>query len=123
MLAFNFFGHHVEGGSIFMFPLTILFVISLALFAYLLAKASQSITLIKVFRHLGLLIMAYGVFGTLVGLLQMFGALETLNENLSLQVISGGVKVALLNVAYGAAYFFIVQLLYIILCLRSRATA
>jgi len=120
MLAFNYFTHHVEGGSLFMFPLTILFIFNLGLFVYLLIRNDQTNKMLKLFRQVGLLIMAYGMFGTLVGFLQMFEALESIKDSLPLQVISGGVKVALLNVAYGTAYFFIIQLLYMYLTIRTK---
>jgi len=115
MLASNFFNHQIEGGVYFMAPITLLFFINLILFIYILVKKSFESDLVEIFKHIGLLIFGYGMFGTLMGFIQMFDALEALKETLPLPIISGGVKVALLNVLYGAGYFFIIQSGYILL--------
>ena len=115
MLAFNFFSHQIEGGIYFMAPLTLLFFINVILFIYILVKKSFESNLVVIFKHIGFLIFGYGMFGTLTGFLQMFDALEAMKETLPLSVISGGVKVALLNVVYGAAYFCLCQTGYITL--------
>lgn len=123
MLAFNFFSHQIEGGIYFMAPLTLLFFTNMMLFIYILVKKSYESNLVVIFKHIGLLIFGYGMFGTLAGFLQMFDALEAMKEALPLSVISGGVKVALLNVLYGAGYFCIIQTCYIALkWLTSKRT-
>jgi flagellar motor component MotA len=115
MLAFNFFSHQIEGGVYFMAPITILFFINMILFIYIFVKKTFESGLVEIFKHVGLLIFGYGMFGTLMGFMQMFDALEAMKETLPLSIISGGVKVALLNVLYGAGYFFIIQACYILL--------
>ena len=110
MLAFNYFSHHIEGSIYFMAPLTFLFAISVLLFIYILMKKDFNSNLVDVIKHIGILIFMYGIFGTLFGFMQMFDALESIKEGLPLSVISGGVKVALLNVLYGAGYFCLNQL-------------
>jgi len=120
MLAFNFFSHHVEGSIYFMAPLTFLFSINIILFIYIFLKKDFESNHLTAFKHIGLLIFAYGMFGTLVGFLQMFDALEAVKETLPLSVISGGVKVALLNVLYGAGYFCLSQAGYITLKIISK---
>ncbi len=120
MLAFNFFSHHVEGSIYFMAPLTFLFSVNFVLFIYMLLKKEFESTIMVVFKHIGFLIVAIGMFGTLVGFLQMFDALESMKETLPLSVISGGVKVALLNVLYGVGYFCISHTGYITLKIVSK---
>lgn len=115
MLAFNFFSHQIEGGIYYMAPLTLLFSVNMILFINILAKKSFESSLVELLKHGGLLIFGYGMFGTLMGFIQMFDALEAMKEALPLSIISGGVKVALLNVLYGAGYFFICQACYILL--------
>jgi flagellar motor component MotA len=114
MLAFNFLSHQIEGGIYYMAPLTLLFSVNLILFIYILIKKSFDSGLVEILKHVGLLIFAYGMFGTLMGFIQMFDALEAMKETLPLSIISGGVKVALLNVLYGAGYFFFSQAGYIL---------
>lgn len=120
MLAFNFLTHHVEGSIYFMAPLTLLFSVNIILFIYLLLKKDFESNFVVVFKQIGFLIFAFGMFGTLVGFLQMFDALESMKETLPLSVISGGVKVALLNVLYGAGYFCLSHTGYIIIKIVSK---
>ncbi len=123
MLAFSFWSHHIEGAIQFMAPLTILFVVNLLLFGYILLQKKYHSPLVDIFKHIGILIFMYGVVGTLVGFLQMFDALESIKETLPLSVISGGVKVAILDVLYGAAYFCLNQVGYVILKLLGTKQA
>lgn len=115
MLVFAFGSHHIEGGIYYMAPLTILFAISVAILAFILLKKNFESHWIEVYKHIGLLILAYGIFGTLMGFLNMFDALESIKEDLPRQVIAGGVKVALLGVIYGTLYFCIIQAIYLLL--------
>lgn len=98
-----------------MAPLTILFVISAVLLVFILIKKNFDSPWIEVYKHIGLLILAYGIFGTLIGFLHMFDALESIKEDLPRQIIAGGVKVALLSVIYGTIYFCIIQGIYLLL--------
>ncbi len=120
MLAINFFSHHVAGSIYFMAPLTFLFSVNIILFIYILLKKDFESNFVVAFKQIGLLIFAYGIFGTLVGLLQMFDALESIKDTLPLSVISGGIKVALLNVLYGAGYFCISHTGYIAIKILSK---
>lgn len=118
MLAISFYDLHLEGGIEYMTPLTVLFAINIGICAYVIIALIQRKTIqmiwLEAFRQIGLLILALGVFGTMVGFLQMFDALEAMKETLPLNVISGGVKVALLAVIYGLILFSITQALYIV---------
>jgi len=120
MLAFNFFSHHLEGSIYFMAPLTFLFSVNVILFIFILLKKDFESNFMVAFKQIGFLIFAFGMFGTLVGFLKMFDALESMKETLPLSVISGGVKVALLNVLYGAGYFCLSHTGYIILKVVSK---
>lgn len=109
MLAFSLVDLHVEGGIEYISPLTILFVVNVALLLYSFVQIGQgkklAPLLLETIKQIGNLIMALGIFGTLVGFLQMFDALEAMKETLPLSVISGGVKVALLAVIYGCVLY------------------
>lgn len=103
-----------------MAPLTFLFSVNVILFIFILLKKDFESNLILAFKQIGFLIFAFGMFGTLVGFLKMFDALESMKETLPLSVISGGVKVALLNVLYGAGYFCLSHTGYIVLKIVSK---
>jgi len=113
MLASVFGEHHIAGGIYFMAPLTVLLVMSTILLAFILIKKNLDSLWSEIYKHVGLVIFAYGIFGTLVGFLFMFDALESIKEDLPRQVIAGGVKVALLPVLYGTLYFCIIQAIYL----------
>lgn len=119
MLAMDIYSMHVQGGMEYMSPLSFLFVVNLGIAGFLVyaivKKKTFNLMWLEVFRQIGILILAFGVFGTVVGFLQMFSALETMKETLPLNVISGGVKVALLAIIYGLALFSITQAGYIIM--------
>lgn len=98
-----------------MAPLTFLFMMNAVLLIFIIVKGNPNSLWIEVYKHIGLAILVYGIFGTLTGFLNMFDALESIKEDLPRQVIAGGVKVALLPVIYGSLYFSIIQTIYIIL--------
>lgn len=123
----SFTSMHVEGGMEFMLPQTILGLINLGLFIYVLMRLLQKKTInsamIEGIKHLGTIILAYGAWGTAVGFFQMFDAIEATKEVLPIQVISGGVKVALLNVLYGLFIFFLSMIAYLITRLMNQQVA
>ncbi len=120
MLANFFIDHHLEGGIYFMMPLTILFMVDIVIFIYLVVNKNFASVWLDVFRHIGMLILVLGILGTLAGFIQMFDALESIKEDLPRQVISGGVKVTLITVFYGSVYFCITQAAYIALRIFGR---
>ena len=75
---------------------------------------------LEAIKQLGGLAAAFGTWGTLMGLLFAFDALEAMEVMIPLQVIMGGLKVALITVLYGLIIFCLSLLAYIILKLVSR---
>jgi hypothetical protein len=123
MILTRLFDHHFAGGIYFMAPLTVLFLVGTAIFLYVLIKKNFSSRWVDAIKQVGILTFAYGVFGTLTGFIQMFDALEAMKETLPLAVISGGVKTGLLNVVYGAGYFCVLQVMYLVAKLLAKQTS
>ena len=77
---------HVQGGTPFMLPIDLVGIINLGLIGYMLfsyfTKKSISEAILERLKHLGGLALAFGAFGTLVGLFFAFGALEEMKETL-----------------------------------------
>jgi biopolymer transport protein ExbB/TolQ len=100
---------YVAGGTFFMHPLTLLLLINLGLIIFVIITRLQKKKLNKSFleaiRQLGGLALAWGALSTLVGLFFAFDALEGMKETLPLNVIMGGLKVALITVLYGLIIF------------------
>lgn len=110
-----------------MHPISLVFIINLAVMSFvgfrLLQKKNVAIKWIEAIKQLGGLTLALGVFGTVVGFFQMFGALEEIKETLPLNIIAGGTKVAFINVLYGLILFCISMIAYIIFKLINQKSA
>lgn len=102
---------YVEGGTMFMHPLSLIFLINLGLIIFVLIarfqKKNINKNILEAIRQLGGLALAWGVFSTVVGLFFAFDALEGMKETLPLNVIMGGLKVALITIIYGLIIFMI----------------
>jgi biopolymer transport protein ExbB/TolQ len=96
----NLIEFHVMGGIMFMLPLALLFASNLVLIG-VAAFREATPKLLEIIKQIGLFALAWGAFGTLVGLFQAFGDISTMSQALPMQVISGGLKVALITVLYG----------------------
>ena len=109
-----------------MFPLLLLFALNISIFVYILIAMIQKRQFnpkwLEAIKQIGGLAAAYGTFGTLIGLFFAFDALEAMKEMIPLQVIMGGLKVALVTVLYGLIIFCLSLLAYIILKLTSQNT-
>jgi len=93
----------VEGGVPGMIVLT-LFLIALLLAAW---KAPGWV------REIGLGALATSVFWTLLGLYQMFGAVQMMGD-VSFPVICGGLRIAMISIFYGLIIYFISLLIRIV---------
>ena len=102
---------HVEGGMPFMAPLSLIFLIIIGLVAAAILTAIQkkriNEKILEFIRQLGGLALAFGTFGTIVGLYFAFKSLAEMKETLPLNVIMGGLKVGLITVIYGLVIFLI----------------
>jgi len=102
---------HVEGGMPFMAPLSFIFLIIIGLIAFAVLSAIQkkriNEKILEFIRQLGGLALAFGTFGTIVGLYFAFKSLSEMKETLPLNVIMGGLKVGLITVIYGLVIFLI----------------
>ena len=104
---------HREGGMVYMAPLTIVFLINIVLIFYAFYVTMQRKTiqesLLETIQQLGGFALAFGAFGTLIGLFFAFGSLSEMTEALPLSTIMGGLKVALYTTLYGFIIFIVTQ--------------
>jgi hypothetical protein len=114
---------HAAGGW-FMIPIDFIAIINAGLFAYILyvfiSKKNVPNSSLEFFKQLGLLALAWGVFGTILGLFAAFNALEQLKDPLPFNIISGGLKVSLLTVLYGFIIYLISMAVYLIFKLAGK---
>lgn len=110
---------YISGGTLYMHPITLVFIFNLVLIGIVILQLGQkkaaNIKLIEAGKQLGLLSLALGIFGTIAGFFQMFGAIANAQDPIPLNVIMGGAKVALITFYYGLITFCISLLAYIIL--------
>jgi len=93
----------VEGGLGWMIGIS-LFLIALFLAAW---KAPRWV------KEIGIGALVYAIFGTLLGLAQVFDAIQ-LYGDISLSVICGGLKVTLISTFYGLIVYFISLIIRVI---------
>lgn len=112
---------HYIGGMPFMALLSVVLLAIVGLIVLtLIRKDNASAKWLEAIKQLGGFALAWGAFSTLVGLYQAFSDLEGMKEMLPLNVIMGGLKVALITTLYGFGIFLFSQLLVILLKLKNQ---
>lgn len=117
---------HTQGGIPFNLPIDVVALINLGLIGSLLFNYFTKKTIpekqLGLLKHLSGLAIALGAFGTLTGLFQAFSALEQIKEGLPFSVISGGLRVALINILYGLIVYMISMIAFIGFKMAKPAT-
>ncbi len=119
MLADSLLDLHTAGGSLWMPILSVLLVINVGIFIYVIITRMQNKVILAIWpealKQIGLLAAVWGGFSTIVGFFQAFGSLEEIKEMLPFQVIMGGMKVALITVLYGLLIYCLSLFAFIVL--------
>lgn len=127
LLATSLFELHVQGGVDHMAPLSITFVVNIAVMIYCVSMVIRKKQInpfwLEAIKQIGGLAAALGAYGTLVGLFQAFNSLEGSKEVIPFPVISGGMKVALITVLYGLIIYCVSLVAYIVLRFVTRKQA
>lgn len=115
---------HITGGMPFMIPLSLLLVTNLGLIVILFSAAMQkkqlNSALLELVRQIGLLALVWGILSTVIGLYQAFGSLSQMTETLPLNVIMGGLQVALITAEYGLIIFVVSLVSHVVLRWLNR---
>jgi hypothetical protein len=112
---------HIEGGTTYMVPLTLLLLTNVGVIIFVLISKTQNKKFwLEAIRQIGGLALVWGVFSTIVGFYQAFGDLSRMKEPLPFHVIMGGMKVALITALYGLAIFIISLIVFFGLKLANR---
>lgn len=108
-----------DGGSYIMYPILILLVVISALFVKaLIAKGDFSKTK-SLIASIGWFAIAWGYLGRTIGFIQAFDNIEASGE-ITPQMLSGGLKMALLGPLAGIIVFIVARLFMIILAWPQR---
>ena len=115
---------YIEGGTLWMNPITLLFIVNIGAIAYvaftLIQKKEANTKWLAAIKQIAGLALAWGTFSTIAGLFQAFDALESSQDVIPFQVIMGGLKVALITVLYGLIVYCISMLAYITIKLTAK---
>ncbi len=124
MLVSSFIDLHIEGGMVYMLPMSLMLLANICIFIYTLVAAVQKKEInskwLEAIKQIGGLAAAWGTLSTIIGLFYAFDALEASKDIIPFQVIMGGLKVALITVLWGLIIFCLSLLAYIILKLTAR---
>lgn len=123
MLATSFSDLHIEGGRIFMYPLSIMALLNVLIIAFIIFSLVKKNVInpkwLESIKHIGGLAAAWGTWSTIYGLFNIFKAIESSDESFPIQVIAGGLQTALITIIYGVLIFCISLLAYIALKLTA----
>lgn len=123
MLATSFSDLHIEGGRIFMYPLSIMALLNILIIAFIIFSLVKKNVInpkwLESIKHIGGLAAAWGTWSTIYGLFNIFKAIESSDESFPIQVIAGGLQTSLITIIYGVLIFCISMLAYIALKLTA----
>ena len=124
MLASSLINLHIDGGIIFTIPLLLMLIINICIIIYLLLARIQlkqfNAKWLEAIKQIGGLALGWGTLSTTIGLFQAFDAIERTKEMWPIQIIMGGLKVAIITVNYGLFIYCISMLSYIIFKLTAK---
>ncbi len=119
MFGKSFSDLHIEGGLTFMFPLSILAFLILAILVFVIfsmvKKNELNPSWFESIKNIGGLAAVWGTLSTIFGLFNIFRAIESSMDDIPLQMIAGGLQTALITIIYGVLIFCISLFLYTIL--------
>lgn len=95
---------YVEGGAGFMTIISVLLILML-IAAW---KAPKWV------KEIGIGALVAGVFATLLGLVQIFDAVQMFGDEVTFPILCGGLKVAMIPVLYGLIVYFLSLIIRVI---------
>lgn len=112
----------INGGTLFMSVLTILFVIIVAISVWhaitiATGKALEKVNFkhqLKYIKSLGLFTMIVGIMGQMIGLFTAFNAIEQAAD-ISPAILAGGLKVSMITTLTGIAFYLLSIILWFLL--------
>jgi len=124
LLLASFSELHSIGGTMFMYPLSIMFALNIGLIVYgaysVIQKKSIDQKWLVVIKQIGGLAAAWGAWSTIIGFYFALDAIESAQPAIPMNVIAGGTKVALITVLYGLLILCVSVLGSTVLRLVSR---
>lgn len=101
-----------------MWPIVITFIVLVALFVRQLVTKVDKQHTITLLSNISLFILSWGVLGSVLGLIQAFDAIESM-ESISQGVMAGGLKIAFLTTLFGLVTFIFGRTFILILNIKK----
>jgi len=95
-----------EGGPVFMYTTLLILLGIVVLFILELVRGKNLSKSISLLSSLSLFALVWGFFGQLLGLINVFDTIESL-DNIAPDVIAGGIKITALSPLFGMLTFLI----------------
>ena len=105
----------LDGGPIFTFPMTLIFLINLVLIARNFAFAyggkftseEDALRWINPVKYIAIFLLTSGIFGQIIGLYSAFEAIETGAVEITPELLAFGIKISSITTLLGLGYFLI----------------
>lgn len=108
-----------EGGPFFTYPMVIILLLILMLFARELLKGNNQSKTISLLSSIGWFVIAWGFLGHTIGLVTAFDNVGAHGE-IAPAYLATGLKMALLNLLMGSFVFIVARLCIIILIWKRK---
>lgn len=123
LFAASFVGLFMEGGPVMMSLILICFLLTLCFFilgvVFLTKNRIKVKKMIELIGHVSLLALVLGFFGSMLGLVSAFDAIENI-KSLSPEVLGAGLKVSFLTALFGSFVFIFARVEILILAALKR---
>lgn len=112
----------VEGGPFFMFPIMGLFITIIVIAIRGIVQNSFNNKAKKLISSLALFTVVWGIMGQVLGLIEGFDTIHFQN-NASIQMLAGGLKITFLPTLFGLFTFLISRIAIFILDAKANVSA
>jgi hypothetical protein len=104
----------IQGGPVFTFPMTLIFLINIVLIARYGAlllgdkfeNQQSAFQAIDVIKYIGIFLVTTGILGQLIGLYSAFAMIEQMGD-INPGMLAGGLRISSITTLIGLVYFLI----------------
>ncbi|MBL4664210.1 MAG: MotA/TolQ/ExbB proton channel family protein [Flavobacteriaceae bacterium] len=104
-----------QGGTVFMTPILILFILCAVLFVRELIQKNNKIKTITLLKSLSVFVLVWGACGQVIGLIEAFDSMEGIKGSVSSSILYGGLKFTFLSTLFGMITFLFARVYIVIL--------
>ena len=109
----------MEGGPIFMIPLLLIILGLIILFILGLLGKLKNEKALQLIGHLSLFGMVWGFLGSILGLIQAFDYISSIDDGVSQSLMANGLKITLITSLTGVIAFLIGRAAMFVLTIKA----